>query len=413
MIFALGLLSMGLIVLLFLPAVWGRAMRLTRRRLEREMPLSMAEVVAERDRLRAECAVAQRRIEQKSERVMRGHAGDLAELGRRAVRIAALEQEGASVHEQLAELEAIQRESRQALVQTQSELGATVKDHYDMTGQLDRARSVNEGLREELRRSSEVGDQHRATIASLNTVIEGAKAEIEEMERRIDADGQAIRQKNHELQLVANARDAALAEVAFLETRQLGLQARLEKRTGHTTQIEAMRLAAAQEREEALAEVQARQAVINEKNERIGDLEERIGELDAKLARANRAARSAERDLLQRIEELRAENAALQGKFSAHDDEIEPDEEEARPASAPDGEASELEDETELLRRSLLEIAAEVRRLSGDSSNLETLPRLAELRQRRERAPAREGRGPATGALTDPEAPAQGEAAAS
>jgi chromosome segregation ATPase len=405
MIYALGLLSMGLIVLLFLPAIWGRALRLTLRQLEREMPLSMAEVVAERDRLRAEYAVAQRRIEQRSERVMRGHAGDLAELGRRAVRIAALERDLDARREDIVELEAAQRETQQALRQTQSELGAAIKDHYDLAGVLDRFRADDEGLREELRRLSEVTDQHRATIASLNTVIEGARAEIEELERRIEADEQAMRHKNHEHQLMSNARDAALAEVAFLEQRQVSLQARLETRTGQANEAEAARLVAEREREKALAEVQARQVALNEKNETIGSLEERIGELEAKLDRATRAARATERDLLQRIEKLRADNAVLNGKIAGRDG----DEEEPETADLP--EPAGAEDETAVLRRSLLEIAAEVRRLSGDGSSLETVPRLAEPRQRRERVPARDARAPA--ALTNPETPAQGEAAAS
>ena len=60
MIFMLGALSAGLLALLMLPAFWRRALRLTRRRLEMLMPLSMDEVVAERDLLRAEFAADKR-----------------------------------------------------------------------------------------------------------------------------------------------------------------------------------------------------------------------------------------------------------------------------------------------------------------------------------------------------------------
>ncbi|HEY8578608.1 MAG TPA: hypothetical protein VIL72_01885, partial [Beijerinckiaceae bacterium] len=67
MIFALGFLSAGLLSLLFLPAFWRRAMRLSRRRLEMQMPLSMDEIVAERDQLRAEFAAERRRLEQAHE----------------------------------------------------------------------------------------------------------------------------------------------------------------------------------------------------------------------------------------------------------------------------------------------------------------------------------------------------------
>src|SRR5947199_9132087 len=67
MIFALGFFVAGLLALLFLPAVQRRAARLAARRLEMQLPLSMEEIVAERDQLRAEFAVERRRIEQKLE----------------------------------------------------------------------------------------------------------------------------------------------------------------------------------------------------------------------------------------------------------------------------------------------------------------------------------------------------------
>ena len=67
MIFALGFFVAGLLALLFLPAVQRRAARLAARRLEMQLPLSMDEIVAERDQLRAEFAVERRRIEQKLE----------------------------------------------------------------------------------------------------------------------------------------------------------------------------------------------------------------------------------------------------------------------------------------------------------------------------------------------------------
>ena len=51
MYFALGFLVAGLLTLLFLPAFWRRAMRLSMRRLQMLAPMSMQEVIAERDRL--------------------------------------------------------------------------------------------------------------------------------------------------------------------------------------------------------------------------------------------------------------------------------------------------------------------------------------------------------------------------
>ncbi len=63
MFFALGALTAGLLVLLVGPAVWRRAVRLTRRAVEATTPMSLAEVHAARDQLRAEYAVETRRLE--------------------------------------------------------------------------------------------------------------------------------------------------------------------------------------------------------------------------------------------------------------------------------------------------------------------------------------------------------------
>ncbi|MFZ9500805.1 MAG: hypothetical protein ACO27F_04475 [Beijerinckiaceae bacterium] len=91
MVFSLGFLCAGLLALLLLPAVWRRAVRLSRRRLETLTPLSMDEILAERDLLRAQFAVERRRLEQAKEAVEATRARDMAELGRRAVARAAAE----------------------------------------------------------------------------------------------------------------------------------------------------------------------------------------------------------------------------------------------------------------------------------------------------------------------------------
>jgi len=63
MYFALGLLTAGLFALLLAPAIWRRAARLTRARVEAAMPMTVAEIEADKDQLRANFAVANRRLE--------------------------------------------------------------------------------------------------------------------------------------------------------------------------------------------------------------------------------------------------------------------------------------------------------------------------------------------------------------
>jgi hypothetical protein len=77
MYFALGFLVAGLFTLMFLPAFWRRAMRLSMRRLQMLAPMSMEQVVAERDLLRAEASASYRQLEQRMESVKASKAQEL------------------------------------------------------------------------------------------------------------------------------------------------------------------------------------------------------------------------------------------------------------------------------------------------------------------------------------------------
>src|SRR3712207_6567718 len=93
MVFALGFVAATLVALLIIPAINARAERLARRRLEALFPLSISELTAEKDHLRAEFAIMQRRLERKAEEALANKQQDMEELGRRAVRIEAMENE--------------------------------------------------------------------------------------------------------------------------------------------------------------------------------------------------------------------------------------------------------------------------------------------------------------------------------
>ncbi|MGL4812187.1 MAG: hypothetical protein ACRCXM_10445, partial [Beijerinckiaceae bacterium] len=90
MIFALGALTAIFAGLMVLPALNARAQRLQRRKLEALYPMSIAEITAERDHVRAAMAVEARRAEVRALATAQDKATDLAEIGKRDVRIHAL-----------------------------------------------------------------------------------------------------------------------------------------------------------------------------------------------------------------------------------------------------------------------------------------------------------------------------------
>ncbi|WP_136616849.1 MULTISPECIES: hypothetical protein [Mesorhizobium] len=61
--FVLGFLCAGFLALMVAPAIWRRAVALTRKRVEGSIPLTQTEIQADKDRIRAEYAMSTRRLE--------------------------------------------------------------------------------------------------------------------------------------------------------------------------------------------------------------------------------------------------------------------------------------------------------------------------------------------------------------
>ena len=124
MYFGIGFLVSALLGLLFIPAVHNRAVRLTVKRLEASTPLSITEIRADKDQLRAEFAVSTRRLEMRIEKLKAQTTPQLAELGKKTDAINQLKKELAENKETNLALEARTRTLRDQLRATEEELQA-------------------------------------------------------------------------------------------------------------------------------------------------------------------------------------------------------------------------------------------------------------------------------------------------
>lgn len=111
--FVLGFLCAGFVALMIAPAIWRRAVMLTRKRVEGSMPLTLAEIQAEKDRIRAEFAMSTRRLEMSVKSLREKAAEQLVEIsrGREALKELALERK--DKNQALSELEAKGEDLRQ------------------------------------------------------------------------------------------------------------------------------------------------------------------------------------------------------------------------------------------------------------------------------------------------------------
>ncbi|KQX40435.1 hypothetical protein ASD04_07365 [Devosia sp. Root436] len=112
MYFALGLLVAGLVALIILPAVWKRAVRLTKRRIEAATPITMAEFRADKDQLRAEFALSTRRLEMNVETLRKRLAEQLGDVNQKRSDLGLLKAERDQNLLAVKELEAREEELR-------------------------------------------------------------------------------------------------------------------------------------------------------------------------------------------------------------------------------------------------------------------------------------------------------------
>lgn len=268
MLFALGFCVASVFALAAAPAFWRRAIRLSTRRVEQQLPVSAEEIAAGRDLLRAEFAVERRRLEQKAEALNLVHAADMAELGRRAAIIAGqdagLRTLSQQDSERVAEFAALQR----ALAETSAELAATSKECYDTSGLI-------------ARKDAQI-NMLAASFSEEQTLAAGQREALAALEAQITRQGEAL------------AAHAATIERLEGELSTL----RLQRQADHLT----LKTAAAKvaDREEAL---------------------EAAGKREKELIRHRKlqaeTARAVESGYLEKIERLRNAHADSQNALDA------------------------------------------------------------------------------------------------
>ncbi|SMQ74573.1 hypothetical protein SAMN06295905_2313 [Devosia lucknowensis] len=163
MYFALGLLVAGLVALIIMPAVWKRAVRLTKRRIEAATPITMAEFRADKDQLRAEFALSTRRLEMNVEALRKRLAEQLSDVNQKRTDLGALKAERESHLAVVRELESREVELRARILELEKE-GA---DLGNRLRKRDRELETRAGEIETLRNSLRGGLAKATTIEGL------------------------------------------------------------------------------------------------------------------------------------------------------------------------------------------------------------------------------------------------------
>jgi len=181
----IGFLVAGLLVIGLIPLVHARAVRLTMKRLEAVTPMSMAEIQADKDQLRAEFAMSTRRLEMGVEQMKAKTTSQLAEIGKKSEAIGRLKLELGEKMAALFALEAREKQLIEDMHRAETERSASNASLQHIEQALASAQARIAELTSTLNDTTLTGDGQRVELVALRTQVDALQGQIEAMEREI------------------------------------------------------------------------------------------------------------------------------------------------------------------------------------------------------------------------------------
>jgi chromosome segregation ATPase len=350
MYLAIGFLVAMLLALMIAPLVHNRAVRLTTKRLEAATPLSMAEIQADKDQLRAEFAMSTRRLELTVEQLKNKTTSQFAELGKKADGINRLKAELAEKKAAIFDLQTRGQTLNEQLRKAETELAAKAEALNGAEATLAENQAELARLNAALAQSTTLADTREIEVVALRTQIEELKARLGDTEKQYATTQTRLETQRGETAATGRERDEARNRVESLSQRVGELDRQL------------------------LAQVKEAETL----GRRVRDLEQRLTEREAEnkqLRAANEAALRTVGELRNELDaassktpdvaRLRKEKAALEDQLGeARDDRAKTQRElTALQQKAENSWATERM-ENALLRERINDIAAEVAKLA-------------------------------------------------
>jgi chromosome segregation ATPase len=359
MFFGLGFLAASLAGLVIIPFVHNRAVRLTMRRLEAATPLSMAEIQADKDQLRAEFAMSTRRLEMSVDQLKARTTSQLADLGKKTEAITRLKAELGEKSATIFALEAREKALKDQLHVTEDELATKTGNLRDAERTLAEKEEELGRLSGNLSEKTATSDGQRVEIVALKTQVDNLKDRVSGLERDVkETEGRLAREKQAHEDVNKELTDertkvenlgtrvaqlerqlaAQTSEAEALSRRVADLEARLTDQTRTLSERE-------RERDQLRHDLEAAQRIESDLRQELASIERRYGSATESL-RAEKVATESQ------LEKTREERAKLQRDLNALKQEAETTWAAERVENA-------------LLRERINDVAAEVARLTS------------------------------------------------
>ena len=183
MYLAIGFLVSMLFGLMIVPLVHNRAVRLTTKRMEAATPLSMAEIQADKDQLRAEFAMSARRLEMSVEQLKNKTTSQLAELGKKTDAINRMKVELGEKNATIFSLEAREKAVKEQLRATEEEFAAKTEALRNAEQALSEKQANLSRLNADLTDRSVMAESRQVELVAVRTLIEQLKGRVSVAEK--------------------------------------------------------------------------------------------------------------------------------------------------------------------------------------------------------------------------------------
>jgi len=234
---ALGFLLASLLALMVTTPLWNRAVRLTTRRIEATMPMSLADIEAEKDQLRAEFAIELRRVEVALEKAKDKAARELVEANKRRVENSEIKTELEAVKGRLQEKENANRVLEQTIRRRLPELESRLKAAREAITGLE---SANAELRSTISSQGEALKLARETVSSQRGDIDqlrGALGSDAAPSRRSAKSDAALTRENQRLSAELSAAKEQLTQGKIGGRENELLRQELSNLAGHVLAV--------------------------------------------------------------------------------------------------------------------------------------------------------------------------------
>jgi chromosome segregation ATPase len=372
MYLAIGFLVSMLFGLMIVPLVHNRAVRLTTKRLEAATPLSMAEIQADKDQLRAEFAMSARRLEMSVDQLRNKTTSQLAELGKKSDAINRMKLELSEKTATIFSLEAREKSMKDQLRATEEEFAAKTQLLRGAEQALIDKQAELAKLNHDLSDKSIMAETRQVELIAVRTQIDALQARVGDAEKEYSETQKRLELKRGESDVATRELAEARERVETLNHRVTDLDRQLMLQVKEAEML-SNRVTDLENRLEAQGKLLAEREYENKQLREASDAAGRTAqELRDEIAALNSGGKSPA------LDKLRSEKAALEEQLGIARDERARAQRDLN-AMQQQAESSWATERMEnaLLRERINDIAAEVAKLAmtleGPNSAIEAI----------------------------------------